>query len=209
MKRILFKTEDLLKDIIINESGKNISSGAIRKKSKRFINQLGKRFQNAQDVIGQVKMGDNIHFVSAGEWSSHDIMVHLLNQTGPADVYIATWSFTEIAARIILKQIEDKNIRNIYLLLDWRVKVRTPEVLDLLKFNISTIRLTQCHAKVTAIVNNSWGVALVGSSNYTNNPRIEAGVISCDRNLAEFHKKWITDCIARLNPFEFKANETK
>ena len=206
---MLFKTEDLLKDLIINESGKNIPSKIIRKKAKRFINQLGKRFQKAQDVIGKVRMGDNIHFVSAGEWSSHDVMVHLLNQTGPADIYIATWSFTEIAARIILKQIEEKMIRNIYLLLDWRVKVRTPEVLGLLKFNISTIRLTQCHAKVTAIVNDNWGVAVVGSANYTNNPRIEAGVISCDQDLAEFHKKWISDCIDRLNPFEFKANETK
>jgi hypothetical protein len=206
---MLFKVGDLFKNTEVNESAQNIISKATRKPASRYFHQFGKRLHKVQDVIGDIRMGDNIHFVSAGEWSSHELLFHLLNQTGPADVYIATWSFTETAARMILDQIEKKRIKNIYIIMDWRVKVRTPQVLDMLNFNISTIRLTQCHAKATAILNKRWGVAVVGSANYTNNPRIESGVISCNRDLAKFHIGWMSDCVNRLNPFEFGKNETK
>ena len=62
---------------------------ASREKSKTFATeaykkaaQRGKRRQKANEVIGKVSPGMILHYVSAGEWSMHDLLFHLLEQTG-------------------------------------------------------------------------------------------------------------------------------
>lgn len=173
--------------------------------STETITRTGKRFQNVQEVIGTVKMGQSIHYASMGEWSNHDLLLHLLNQTGPADVYVATWSVAENAIRLILDIFESGKIKNFYAILDWRVKIRRPEVLELIKFNFTDIRLTNCHAKTAVIINDAWQIAIVGSANFTNNPRVEAGVIACDQAAAEFHKTWIFEEHKNADPFDSKG----
>lgn len=166
---------------------------------------VGKRASSARDVIGQITMGTSIHYASMGEWSAHDLLFHILDQTGPAHVIVATWSISEVATRQMIAKCQDGSLLSLAAVLDWRVKVRRPEVLELAKFNISNIRLTSCHAKITTIINDNWHVTIVGSANYTNNPRIEAGVIACDKKVTNFHAKWMTAELENAAPFEEEA----
>jgi len=172
------------------------------KTSEKTTAVLGKAKGRVQDVIGNVSMGETIHYASIGEWSMHDLLFHLLEQTGPADVFISTWSVSENAVRQIIAKILDGSIRKLAAIFDWRVKMRRPEAFEMAKFNISDIRLTTCHAKVTVIENEKWSIAVVGSANYTNNPRIEAGVISCDKVASDFHKNWMIEELNRSDPFD-------
>lgn len=165
---------------------------------------LGMSTQKIQEVIGNVKMGETTHYASLGEWSMHDLLFHLLTQTGPAQVYISTWSVSEDAVRQLLAKLQDGSITTLKSVFDWRVKMRRPEAYELAKYNIADIRLTTCHAKVTVIENDSWSIAIVGSANYTNNPRIEAGVISCDKKAAAFHKSWMLEELQHSDPFDTK-----
>jgi hypothetical protein len=180
-------------------------SSKISRVKTRYLNTLGKRSQKCSEVIGTIKMGSDIHFVSAGEWSSHDLLFHILKQTGPADVYFATWSMTEISIMKILKGIESGLILNIKAILDWRVMVRTPDVYELIKYNIRGFKTTTCHAKITVVQNKKWSVVFLGSANYTNNPRIEAGVISCNVETANFHIDWINNVILGNDPFKLNS----
>ena len=184
------------------------TKGKAIKTNEKIKTLLGKAMQGVQDVIGEIKMGETIHYGSFGEWSMHDLLAYLIQQTGPAQVYIATWSISEIAVRSLLFNLQNGNITDLMMIFDWRIKVRRPEVYELAKFNISDIRLTTCHAKVTVIINDIWAIAIVGSANYTNNPRIEAGVISCDKNAAIFHKTWIMDELRHSDPFEARKRGT-
>ena len=166
--------------------------------------KIGLAMQKVDSAIGKIAMGKTIHFATMGEWSSHELLFHILDQTGPADVWISTWSVSEDAARLLIGKVETKAITRLNCLFDWRIKVRRPEVFQLVRYKIADIRLTTCHAKVTVVENDSWKVAVVGSANYTNNPRIEAGVIACDEKAADFHRKWIKDEIENSDPFDTK-----
>lgn len=172
------------------------------KTRERSTAKLGKARMRLEKVIGAVKMGQTIHYASVGEWSTHDLIFYLIKQTGPVNLYLSTWSVSEDAVRQLIEKIKSGDIKKIFAVFDWRVKVRRPQAFELANYNIADIRLSSCHAKVTVIENKEWSIAVVGSANYTNNPRIEAGVISCDKVAADFHKDWINGEISRCDPFD-------
>jgi exonuclease VII small subunit len=195
----LFDIKDIKTDI--KKKNDEIKSRGVATREKSTA-KIGKARQRVQEVIGTLKMGKTVHFASMGEWSTHDLLFHVLKQTGPADVYLSTWSVSEDAIRQIIKKMNTGEIKLIKAVFDWRIKVRRPEAYEFAKYKIADIRLSSCHAKVTAIINDKWSVAIVGSANYTNNPRIEAGVISCDKVAADFHRSWIMAELNKSDPFE-------
>ncbi len=142
-------------------------------------------------LLDQVKEGSTVHFVSDGDWSMHDLVTELLHIYSPADVFITTYAIREFAARQLLNAIDRKQILSVTLLLDARAKTRTPEVYQLANNNFNRIRLTEIHAKVTVIRSAKGSVTIVGSANFTSNPRIEAGVICVNDDVANFHINWI------------------
>lgn len=152
--------------------------------------------------ITGIKQNRNIHYVSAGEWSCHELLFHLLSFTGPAKVWIATWTITEDPVRMLIDGLKSGIIQELNCILESRVVKRTPEAYQMAKHSMSNVRLSVCHAKVTVIENDEWSIAIVGSANYTNNPRIEAGVICTNKDVAEFHKNWISLELQNAHAFE-------
>ena len=164
--------------------------------------RLVKVMQTCENLIPQIEKDTSIHYVSLTEWSQHELLRHILNKTGAAKVYIATWSMSAPGAIAMIKLCEDQLITELYAILDWRVKVRCPEAHQLAKFNFTKLTLTTCHAKVTVIENENYNISIVTSANYTNNPRIESGVITESKEIADFHKKWIIEVHGNSKPFE-------
>lgn len=165
---------------------------------------LGKRYDKCKEVIGVFKKKSITHYVSMGEWSMHDLLRHLLTQTGPAKVIIATWSISSEGAKTLIKLADTGHITNLNAIFDWRIKIRCPEALQLARLNFTNIRLTSCHAKVTLIRNQEYNICICSSANYTNNPRIEAGVIHDDFDTAEYYENWISSVLENSDPFETK-----
>ena len=169
---------------------------------KRKTKRLAKATQALVDAIPSIEKGESIHYVSMGEWSTHDLIAHLLKFTGPAHLYACTWSITEHPIRQLVRMGSAGELISINMLMDWRTKVRCPEALQLARANFAEIKVANCHAKVSVLQNDDWKISIVGSANYTNNPRIEAGVIVDDEQIAAFHKEWISAEMAGANPFE-------
>lgn len=153
---------------------------------------LGTPEENLKKHIGELSQKSNTHFVTLGRFSSHDLLLYLLKQTGPADVLVSTWSISELAIRNIVKKHDEGLIKSIAFLIDPRVKVRNPKPLQMLAANF-TYKLKACHAKVTTIENDSWNISIVSSANMTNNPRIERGIICPFKEIFEFDKNWISN----------------
>jgi hypothetical protein len=86
-------------------------------------------------------------------------------------------------------------------LVDWRVRVRCPSFLAIAKMHFSRVRVSNCHAKVFVLENEEWCVSVVGSANFTSNPRIEAGHVSTNPVVGVFHKNWILEEINTCRPF--------
>jgi hypothetical protein len=60
----------------------------------------------------------------------------------------------------------------------------------------------QIHAKGFVIWNDEWQVTCTTSMNFSNNPRIEAGVISTEKSVFEFSKIWTSKAINQGEVFE-------
>jgi len=155
-----------------------------------------------KEKIKQIHHDRSIHYVSAGDWSCHELLFHLLSFTGPAKVWIATWTISEDPVRMLIEGMRSGKILELNCILETRVVKRTPEAYQLARQSMSNVKLSVCHAKVTVIENETWSIAIVGSANFTNNPRIEAGVICTNKLVADFHKDWIMKELKNAQPFE-------
>jgi hypothetical protein len=51
------------------------------------------------------------------------------------------------------------------------------------------------------IRNAQHALSIVGSANFTNNPRIEAGTVCNSNVIADFHQKWILEVLQNAHPF--------
>lgn len=149
-----------------------------------------------EDMLQLLKDGRCIHWLSEGDWNMHDMLAGLLNFTGPADVYISSYAFTEFPARLIADLNANQIIKKLYCIIDKRIDVRSASALNILRTVATRLELVNTHAKVTVIENKKHMIAVVGSANYTTNRRYESGVIIADREAAGFHKKWIEDALS-------------
>ena len=116
----LFKLEKQEDESLASESKAHVAA------EKKRANRLSKASGVTSDVIGTLEKDQTVHWVSMGEWSSHDLLMHILKEIGPAEVCLCTWSASEYAVRQIIRLCDEGKITKISALLDWRAKVRRP-----------------------------------------------------------------------------------
>ncbi|WP_409627919.1 hypothetical protein [Belliella pelovolcani] len=160
-----------------------------------FKRSIGKSLTELAHTIGELDHDTTIQYCTGGRWSMHQLLQYALLKTGPAKVWMTTWTITEEPMRVVLELIKTGLITELSAVLDYRIERRKPEAFQLASNIITKIKLTKCHAKVLVIQNDAWNIAVVTTANFSKNPRIEAGVIFTDKASAEFHKKWIDDVI--------------
>lgn len=163
---------------------------------------LCRRPEKLRQLLDAVKPGSQVHYVCSGDWSTHDLVMELLKVYQPAQLWITTYALREYPVRQLLQAQEKGIIQSVQLIIDYRAKARTPEVLQLAEMNLNKIYLTNIHAKVTVIDSPAGMVTIMGSANWTQNPRIECGVVSLHQGLARFHLKWMQQILQDATPFE-------
>jgi hypothetical protein len=192
----LFTTDDLSR-----KKPDRKQSGSVAFSGTNVL-KIGKAREKLVQVFGSVIQGQSIHYASLGEWSTHDLLFFLLEQTGPARVYFTTWAISEYAIRQLYQFIEQGLILELKGIFDYRNGIRKPAELQFLQKITTDIKAAKCHAKVTVVENDLWGISVVGSANYTRNPRIEAGVLCCDKTVAAFHRDWILNELSNTSAFD-------
>ena len=192
----LFSTEDLAK-----KKPDRPKSGSVPFTGSNLLT-IGKANEKLHQVFGKVIDGQSVHYASLGDWSTHDLLFFLLEQTGPARVYFTTWAISEYAIRQLYQFIEHGLILELKGIFDYRNGIRKPAELQFLQKITTDIKAAKCHAKVTVIENDNWGISVVGSANYTRNPRIEAGVLCCDKAVAAFHRDWILNELSNTSALD-------
>jgi hypothetical protein len=149
------------------------------------------------DLIEKIEPGKTVHWVSAGDWSMHEMLVAFIAKTGPADVIISSYAFSETPTRVLASLIDDGLIKSLTCIIDSRVDTRSASALAMLRNCADDMLLTATHAKVTIVEGDYLSYAIVGSANYTVNKRFEAGIITDCKEAISFHKKWINDAFIR------------
>jgi len=138
-------------------------------------------------------------FVSNGHWSMHQLLQVMLAVSGPADVYISSYAFSELPARAIAECKENGLIRQLNCIIDNRIDVRSAGALQLIKNTADKLKLCATHAKVTVVNNDTFHFIVISSANYTVNKRYESGIIAESNDVAMWNIKWIMDEINRFD----------
>lgn len=196
---MLFKPSTLTDDLLPTES---LVSAKLLVNPAKALLKTGKINQALSDVLGDWDMKTDLHYVSHGHWSLHNLLEWILPRTGAATIYIATWSMSEDATRMLINLTDAGLIKEIKAILDYRTKNRHEASFYLAKSRFAQLHTTSCHAKVTVIEAERHWITINGSPNFTNNPRIESGMISVAPEVGQWHKKWIMDVIERVPVFE-------
>lgn len=152
-------------------------------------------------LIKAISPGKCIQYVSDGDWSMHDLVTELLKKFNPADLYITTYALREFSVRQLILAMDRKELSSVRMLLDYRAKVRTPEVFQLASLNINKIGLMAIHAKVTVLHAGENYISIVGSANWTSNPRVEVGTITMSPEAGKFHISWINKLLENAEIF--------
>jgi hypothetical protein len=173
------------------EKKEKVSGGLLHASLKQAMS----KDETLKSVINLIEPLANIFWVSNGDWSMHELLLELLNITGPATVHISSYAMGETPARILAQLKNTGMIRKLHCVLDSRIDVRTAGSFQLIKSVSDECILVETHAKVTVIKNDLWHIAVVGSANYTENKRYEAGIISTHQDVVEMQLKWITKAL--------------
>jgi hypothetical protein len=137
--------------------------------------------------IGQLQNDKTTHYYSYGNFNLVRLLIHLLKQTGPANVFMTSYSFSQTSIEQLLNHRQKGNILSFRVIVDNRVKTMSPIPFQMLSTAFD-YRCSSIHAKVALIWNDNWKISVVTSQNATDNPKLERGTIFTDIETFNFDK---------------------
>lgn len=152
--------------------------------------------QLLSDSFGQLEQGRDIHFYSFGNFNLVRLLMHLLRQTGPAHLFMTSYSFSMRSIEQLQNRLESRQLLSFRLIVDHRVKSMSPKPFQMLStaFNY---RCLPIHAKVALLWNQQWTLSVITSQNATDNPKMERGVIQTDPVVFDFDLKVLENAFER------------
>ena len=145
-------------------------------KRKRVVES----FKSAAEAIGPIEKEMSLFALTRGQFSMIDMIFHVLQEIGTANVSIWTWAIADyeceamaglmarqeiISARLVIDQSADR--RNATIIEQWRQR-----------FGDEQVRICKNHAKIARVWNADFRLLLRGSMNLNFNPRFEQADIT-------------------------------
>lgn len=110
-----------------------------------------------------------------------DVLQWILDQTGPANVQMTSFSISEEFLRRIFFIEKAKLINSLDIVLDFKATNKTLILWPFIAQTVEHCYLASNHSKILLVYNDSWTVAVVMSQNLTRGNRFESGFISTDK----------------------------
>lgn len=148
--------------------------------------ELTTRF--AADALGAVEPGMELYCLTMGKFSLIDVIEHLLETTGPADLVVSTWTAAGADIGFANRLLTDGRVRSMRFVMDYSFVSRQPAYCAALReaFGDGSIRVTKNHAKFVLIRNERWNLVVRTSMNLNECRRLETVEISDHVEMAEF-----------------------
>lgn len=156
------------------------------KPRQRRINRVATG--TAAQAIGAIEHECEVFALTNGQFGLTDILEHVIETTGPANVNIATWTAADGDLRRAHAFLLSSRITSCRFIVDPSFRSRKPEFCATLVnlFGNDAIRTTPLHGKFATIRNDEWSIAIRSSMNLNTNRRIETVEISDDPALCSF-----------------------
>ena len=176
------------KDIVLVEPAERELEDIGLAKGQSFPSFIADAEKALTRSIGQLENGREHHFYSWGNFNLVRLISYLIKQTGPAHVFMTSYSFSQKSIEQLQHKISKGEILSFKVILDNRVRVMSPKPFQMIasSFDFSCISV---HAKVALIWNDHWKISIVTSQNATDNPKLERGTIFTDQQVFNFDLK--------------------
>jgi hypothetical protein len=152
--------------------------------------------QSLLHSIGLLEEGRDLHFYSFGNFNLVRLIMHLLKQTGPAHLFMTSYSFSQRSIEQLKNRLEQGQLLSFRVIVDNRVRTMSPKPFQMLSTSFD-YRCTSIHAKIALMWNDLWKISVVTSQNATDNPKMERGVIQTDPLVFAFDLKNLEDAFKR------------
>ena len=154
---------------------------------------------DVRDIVGDLQKGMRRFGFTAGQFSMSDLIQHILNQTGPADLYISTWAASSDGLKKAFEFLNNGMLRNIKFMIDTGAKqYRDGQFGALLNKFGDCIRTTRIHAKFFVIRNEKWDIVVRTSANLNRNLRLENFEIDESKDFADFFQKFFDEAFSQI-----------
>jgi hypothetical protein len=142
----------------------------------------------ALEALGALEPGGHVFVLSKGAVSAGHVIAWALDQTGPADALISTWTVSPDEIKGLRRLVDRGRIRSLRMLMDFSFANRHAAYCAELRatFGPAVVALTVCHAKLAVLTNDAWALVVRSSANLNRNSRTEYHEVSDDRGLATF-----------------------
>lgn len=107
-----------------------------------------------------------------------DVLEFILLQTGPAKVYVSTFSTSEEFLRRLFSLRKRELILHAVLMADLKAAKKTVNLSTFMGVVFDDVYLTENHSKVLLVENDKWMVTVVTSQNQTRGNRTECSIIT-------------------------------
>lgn len=156
---------------------------------------LACRGESATKAIGKMEHGCEIFGFTKGQFSLIHLLDAVIEQVGPSDVVIATWSAADGDVEHAKQWIDAGRVKSLKMLVDFSFQSRKPDVCDALRarFGDDSLRVTVTHAKFVLVKSSKWNIVIRTSMNLTHNPRFENFEISDDPQMYAFMQSIIDE----------------
>jgi len=169
----------------------------VRKTRKRFFNVAG-----AADYIGSLEQSTEIFGITKGQFSCIDIIEHILNHTGKANVMLATWTAAHADIKKAFDFLQSDKINDMKFIVDRGFINRQPEYCADLQalFGEDCVRFLRIHSKFCVIQNEKYNFVLRTSMNLNENKRMENFEITEDKEFCEYFKRFFDVAFSKITP---------
>jgi hypothetical protein len=168
----------------------------VRGPRRRVIRDINA--ESARDAVGPITPGMEVYGLSKGQFSLVELIEHVLQSTGPADLVVSTWTAAGADLRHTKTLLDSGLVRSARWLVDFSFPSRQPAYCDELRarFGDDAIRCTANHAKFVTVTNSAWAVVIRTSMNLNLNRRLESYEVSEDGDLSAFLLAFVDSAFA-------------
>lgn len=161
----------------------------------------GMRGESARRCIGRIDKGCDIFGLTKGDFSMIDIVRHVIDEIGPCNIDIGTWTAAHAEIKQAFNLLNDERLQRVRFLVDRSFPARQPKYYSaLLKaFGQDSVRMARFHAKYILAENEQFSVAVRTSMNLNENKRIEFYELSEGSPISDYLRQ-ITDYHFALPP---------
>jgi hypothetical protein len=165
------------------------------------------KISNAREAIGSIEKNTDTFIFTYGQFSLIDALCVILDQTGPADVTISTWTAADAHLERSADLMASAQIRSFRMIVDRSFESRQPGYCHHMRqlFGSECIRAIRTHAKFMLIKSDTHNVVVRTSMNLNENPRLENIEISEDDMLADFFQTVADDVFREVKPGENRS----